>query len=77
MPCTVDPIPPKRDKQEIDLIVEVVNGKISVRNVGSDYSGKYPTVKKIVGKARKKYKTSHYRVHGAMIVLVSPCPKGC
>jgi len=80
MPCIVDPIPAKGE--EIETLVKVIDGKITIKNVGDDFYGKYPTVKSIVEelrkeKEKKKIKTFHYKVYGHMMVVVSPCPKGC
>jgi hypothetical protein len=80
MPCIDEPILAKNG--EIDTLIKVINGKITVKNVGNDFDGKYPTVKSIVAdlrneKAERKTKTFHYKVHGHMMIVVSPCPKGC
>lgn len=77
MPCHEDPIPAECEKKEIDLLIEVVKGKISIKDVGDDFMGEYPTVRELVAKARVKYKTFNYRVQGTTFVLVSPCPKKC
>jgi len=75
MPCHVDEIPPQAG--EIETVVEVVNRKITIKNVGDGFHGKYPTLKAIVEKCRKRFKTFHYKASGCLVVIVSPCPKGC
>jgi len=76
MPCHVDPIPPRAN--EINILIKIINGKISVKNVGDDFYGKYPTVETIVKELKnEKIKTFHYKTHGNMMIIVSPCPKKC
>ena len=79
MPCIVDPIPPKGG--EIETLIKVIDGKITVKNVGDNFHGKYPTVKALVETFRNDKKASgktfHYKVHGNLMIIVSPCPKDC
>ena len=77
MPCHVDEILPRMDRNEIAKVVEVVKGKIKIKDVGDSFHGKYPTVGVLVREARTKHKTFSYKVHGTLFVLVSPCPKRC
>ena len=77
MPCHVDTIDADAAKQQIDKIVLVAKGKIRVQRMGDNFYGKYPTVDKLVCKYRAKYKTFQYKVDGTMLVVVTPCPKGC
>lgn len=77
MPCHVDLYPARADKRQVDTIVRVINGKISISNVGDDFYGKYPTIENVLDDAKKKYKTFHYKTNGTMMVIVSPCPKKC
>lgn len=82
MPCHVDPILPSTAKKEIDMVVEVIDGKIKFKEVGR-YE-KYPTIancidrfKKAIAKKKDPFTTFQWKVHGTMIVFVSPCPAGC
>ena len=75
MPCHVDEFPPQRG--EIETLIKIIDGKISIKNVGDGFYGKYPTPREILKEAKKKYKTYHYKVQGSTMVIVSPCPKGC
>jgi hypothetical protein len=77
MPCHVEEFPPNAVKNEISTVVKIVNGKITMKCVGDEFYGKYPTTKDIIMPLRKKFKTFHYKVFGTMLVFVSPCPKGC
>lgn len=77
MPCHVETYKPNYSKQEIDKVVEVVNGKIKVKRVGDDYMGGFPTLKELLTGYKDKLKTFHYKHDGTMLVVVSPCPKGC
>lgn len=83
MPCHVDVIPAKTGKQEVDMIVEVIEGKIKFKEIGDSFSGKYPTVTACVERFRKtnakkrNEQSFQWATHGTMIVFVSPCPKGC
>lgn len=79
MPCHVDAIPPRIAKKEVNMVIEVVNGSIAFKEVGDSFSGKYPTITTCIRRFRKtsRKRTFHWLTFGAMIVFVSPCPKGC
>lgn len=77
MPCHVEEIPANSAKKEIDLVVSVVNGKIKILPIGDSFHGEYKTLGQLLATYRKKYKTFQYRRNGTMLVIVSPCPKGC
>ena len=77
MPCHVDDIPANAAKKEIDKVVFLDDGRISIKEVGDSFHGKYPTVSELVVKYRKKRKTFSYKVSGTMMVIVAPCPKKC
>ncbi len=76
MPCHVDTINADAAKQQVDKVV-LITKKIHVQRMGDNFYGKYPTVETLLGKYRKKYKTFQYKVDGTMLVVVTPCPKGC
>lgn len=75
MPCHVETYPPKAG--EFETVIEVVDGKIKIRTVGSGFYGRFPTLKEILTSVKGRLKTYHYKTHGSIIVIVSPCPKGC
>lgn len=75
MPCHVDPILAKDN--EINKIVKIIDGKITIEEVGDNFNGKYPTVDELVKKFKRKYKTFNYEISGHLIVMISPCPNGC
>ncbi len=77
MPCHVDEYPARAHKRQIDRIIRVINGKITISRVGDSFYGKYPTIENVLDESKKKYKTFHYRIDDTMMVIVSPCPKKC
>ena len=77
MPCHEETYPARADKNQLDCEVLVDNGKIRVREMGNDFYGQFPTVKEHLNALKKKHKTFKYKVHGTMIVVITPCPHGC
>lgn len=78
MPCHVEIY--KRNKPElVETLIEVVKGKISIKEVGDGYNCNWKSVKDHLATAKGKYKTFHYRFdeRTGTLVIVSPCPKGC
>jgi hypothetical protein len=59
----------------IETVVEVVNGKIRIRRFGG--GARTPTLKEYLANCRKRLETFHYKKSGDLVVLISPCPKGC
>jgi len=79
MPCHVDPILPQEAKKQIDFLVDVnaESGSIRFVEYNNTDDGNYPTIEYLVAKAKTKYKTFRYEVHGTKFVIVHPCPKKC
>lgn len=77
MPCHYDEY--YDGKTQFKTAVEIVNGKIKVYTPSSNRfgGGDFPNTKMYLAECKKRFKTFHYKDDGNVVVVISPCPKGC